>query len=182
MNSDIVVIGNILGSILQPLYTCLFILNTKRLKEKRSYFIILTVIDYIIIQNLITFKYGISADLMFVVIMFANLKLIYQNNARVTDLITYIISDIILRLISIVSYFVFGMNFISLIFATCTPLIIVTIFSNKLYAIEKFYNKYWNRKKKKTKIKSITVRGFSLCITVFISLILHFWIIFLIAR
>ena len=182
MNDWIIQLGNILGCILQPLYTCLFILNTKQLKEKRIYFIILMIIDYTIILKLLSFKSGINADLIFVISMYLNLKMIYRNKARITDLITYVISDIGLGIISILSYFIFGMNIVGLIFALATPLIVLALISKKLNIIEQFYEKYWNRKKHKVKIKSITVRGISLCMTVFVSLLLHFWIIYLILK
>ena len=94
MNGSIMLIGNILGLILQPLYTCLFILFTKEIKNRRIYFIIMTIIDYIIVQNTLTFRYGIVADLIYVVLMYLNLKILYNNKARITDLTTYIISDL----------------------------------------------------------------------------------------
>ncbi len=182
MSNETMLIGNILGSILQPLYTCLFIIFAKQLKGKNIYFIGLTIIDYIVIQNTLTFKTGINADLLFVIIMLLNLKLIYSKESRITDVITYILSEIILGLISIVAYFIFGMNEIALIFALLAPIMFVLVASKKLIIIEKFYNKFWNRKKEKTKIKSITVRGISIGLTIFVSLILHFWIIYLLIR
>lgn len=180
MSNNILQLGNALGCIFQPLYTCLFILNTKRIKENRKYFIILTIIDYTILLKFLSFKNGINVDFLFVILLYLNLKIVYKNKARITDLITYIISDLVLGLINIISYFIFGMNFIGLIFALIIPLIILKLISNKLNIIEQLYNKYWNRRKEKLKIKSITVRGISFCITVFVSLILHFWIIYLI--
>ena len=182
MNNEIILIGNILGAIFQTLYTCLFILYTKRLKNKRFYFIILTIIDYIIIEKSLSFKSGIPCDLLYVIALYINLKIVYPKETRITDLITYIISEIILGLISIISYFAFGMNIISLIFAIIIPIIVVIILSKKLCNIENLYNKYWNRKRHKTKIKSITVRGISLCITILVSLILHFWMIYLLLK
>lgn len=182
MNDSVLQLGNIMGCILQPLYTCLFILNTKNLKSKKYYFIILTIIDYIIVQNILSFKIGVNADLIFAVVMYLNLKLVYQERARITDLVTYIISDIILGLINIISYLIFGTTFIGLLFALFIPLLVLAVISKKLRIIENFYNRYWNRRNEKVKIKSITVRGISLCMTVISSLILHFWIIYIIAK
>ena len=182
MNESIMLIGNILGLILQPLYTCLLILYTKEVKNRRIYFIILNLIYYIIVQNTLTFRYGIVADLIYVVLMYLNLKILYNNKARITDLTTYIISDFVLGMLSMISYFIFGMNFIGLMSALMIPIILLIIFKSKLPIIEKFYNKFWNRKKQKMKIKSITTRGISLCITVFLTLILHFWMLYLLFK
>ena len=188
MNDYVLQIGNILGCILQPLYTCLFILYTKNIRSESNidcrnfFFILLAIIDYIIIQNSLSFKISISSDLIFAIILYLNLKLVYSKKARITDLVTYVISDIILGLINIVSYFIFGSTLVGLIFALVIPLIVVILLNDKLNIIDQFYNKYWNRKNTKVKIKSITVRGISLCMTVIVSLILHFWIVYIISR
>ena len=182
MNNSVLLIGNIMGSILQPLYTCLFILNTKKLKEKRISFIILTILDYILIQYSLSFNVGVNSDILFAIIMYLNLKLIYLDKARITDMVTFIISEIILGIVNICSYLILGETIIGLVFALIIPLLIVIAIKNKLGSIENFYNKYWNRKNGKTKIKSITVRGISLCITIIETLVLHFWIMYIISK
>lgn len=182
INNNILLIGNIIGAILQPLYTCLFILYTKKINNKRISFIILTIIDYMIIQNVLTFTTGISADLIFAIVFYINLKIIYKSKARITDLVTYILSDILLGIISILTCLIFGMNIVSLILVTILPILIVLLARNKLNIIDKFYNKYWNRPKHDLKIKSITVRGISACLTIFTFIILHFWILYLLFR
>lgn len=182
MNSTTLLLGNIIGAILQPLYSCLFVLYTKKLNKHRSLFVILTIIDYIVINLFIRFRYGVNADLIFVIMFYINLKLIYKQKARVTDIITYIVSDILLGIISMSTYFLFGMNIVSLIIATTLPILIIYLIRDKLNVIDKFYDKHWNRKENNIGIKSITVRGISACLTIFSFIILHFWIIYLLLR
>ena len=178
MNDNILQLGNILGCIFQPLYFCLFIFYVKQIKNKRIFFIALSILDYVLIQRFVHFKLGVNADLLYAIMFYINLKLFYKKS-RITDLITYIVSNVIMGIINIISYFIFGMNFIGLIFALIIPIIVIIFISNKLYLIDKFYNKYWNRKKHKVKIKSITVRGFSVCTTIIEFVVIHFWILYL---
>lgn len=182
MSDETILIGNILASIFQPIYYCLFMTFTKNIKENRIKFILLTILDYIFIQNIVHFRLGVNADLLYAIAFYVNLKLLYKEKARVTDLITFIISDVFLGVISVLIYFVFKMNIFSLILVLIIPIIIVVLLRNKLKTIDNFYNKYWNRHNKKRKIKSITVRGFSLCITVFEFLALHFWMLYLLLK
>lgn len=182
MSNETIMIGNILASILHPIYYCLFMAFAKEIKSKQIYFLTLTIIDYIIIQNFIKFTLGINADLLFAIVFYINIKLLYKNKVRITDITTFIMADILLGIISVIGYLIFGMNFASLVFATIMPIIIVIILSNKLNKIENFYNKYWNRSKAKKKIKSITVRGIGFSITVLEFLALHFWMIYLLLK
>ena len=181
MNDEIIQLGNILGCILQPLYFCLFMFYVKRIKSKRILFILLSIFDYIIIQNLIKFTNGINADLFYAIIFYINSKLFYKET-NITNLITYIISNLLLGLINIISYFIFGMNIIGLASVLVIPIIIVLILSKKLCLLDHIYKKYWNRSRIKRKLKSITFRGFSACITILLFVILHFWNLYLLLK
>ena len=136
MNDEIILIGNILASIFHSVYYCLFISESKKIKNKKLYFIILTIADYLIVQNIINFKLGVNADLFLLIIFYVNLKLLYKDKARVTDLITFILADTLLGIISIIIYFILGMNFLSLIVELIVPLIIVILLNNKLNYID----------------------------------------------
>ena len=180
MGKETILIGNTLALILHPIYYCLFIAYTKKIEDKKIYFLLLTIIDYLIIQCVIKFSLGTNADLIYAIIFYVNLKLIYKEKARITDITTFILSDILLGILSVIAYIIFGMNIMGLIFATISPIILTKLLSNKLNVIDQFYNKYWNRKKNKVKIKSITVRGISLCTTIIEYVIIHFWMLYLI--
>lgn len=182
MSNETMLIGNILASILHPIYYCLFMISVKQLKDKKMYFIILTIIDYVIIQNVVKFTANINAYLLFVIVFYINIKFLYRNKVRITDITTFIISDTLLGIVSVIGYFVFGMSFASLIFATIIPILMVLLLYKKLNKIESFYNKYWNRSKIKKKIKSITVRGIGFSMTAMEFLALHFWMIYLLLK
>lgn len=182
MNDIIILIGNTLAALMHSLYYCLFMIYTKDIKEKRMLFWLLAIIDYILVQNMLNFQLGINADLVYAIVFYVNLKLLYNKQSRITDLVTFIISDTLLGIISVAVYFIFKMNIISLLIELLIPILFVLILSKRLNLIEKFYNKFWNRKKQKAKIKSITVRGISLCITVFEFLALHFWMLYLLCK
>lgn len=181
MSNETMLIGNILGSILQPLYFCLFFFYAKQIKEKRILFIIISIIDYLMIQNFIKFSLGVNADLIYAILFYINLRMFYKNT-KITDFITYVLANILLGIINVLSFCLLGMNEKGLLFALIIPIIIILIVSNKLNKIEVFYNKYWNRKNNKNKIKSITVRGFSASLTMILFIALHFWIIYLLIR
>ena len=172
MNDEIIQLGNILGSIFQPLYFCLFIFYVRKIKSKRIFFILLSIFDYILIQNFVKFTLGINADLLYAIIFYINLKLFYKDT-NITNAITYVVANILLGIINITSYFIFGMNTIGLTSALSMPIIIVILMSSKLHLIDDTYKKYWNRSIIKKKIKSITFRGFSACATIFLFIILH---------
>lgn len=181
MSNETMLIGNILGSILQPLYFCLFFFYAKQIKEKRALFIMLSIADYLIIQNFVKFSLGINADLIYAILFYINLKVFYKNT-KITDFITYVLANIVLGIINVLSFYLLGMNEKGLLFALLVPIVFVLMISQRLNKIETFYNKYWNRKKNKGKIKSITIRGFSACLTIVLFIALHFWIIYLLIR
>ena len=179
MNEETLLLGNMIALILHPLYYCLFMINVKKIKDKKVYFMFLTIADYLIAQYVTKFRLGTNADLIYAIIFYINLKFIYKDKIRITDIATFILSDILLGVLSVIAYIIFGMNLVGLIFATITPIIVTKLLNDKLNIIDRFYNKYWNRKKNKTKVKSITVRGISLCATVIEFVAIHFWILYL---
>ena len=95
-------IGNILGSILQPLYLCIFMIFTKNIKRNRINFIILSIIDYMLIQNIFKFNVNINADLIYSILFYINLKFLFKNDARITDMITYILSFFLIEILLLI--------------------------------------------------------------------------------
>ena len=177
MNSEILQLGNILGCILQPLYLCLFTIFTKNIKSNRLVFILISIIDYFIIQNIVKFNVGVNADLIYLIFFYINIKFLYRDKTRITDLVTYIISFLLMGIFSIIFVLIFGFKIISIIFSILTLLIIIILTRKRLYNIEKFYNKFWNRHNFKA-IKSVTIRGFSATLTIMTFVILHLWLIY----
>lgn len=177
MNNDILQLGNILGCILQPLYLCLFMIFVKNIKSKRLIFILISIIDYFVIQNIVKFNVSINADLIYLIFFYVIMKFLYKEKSRITDLVTYIISFLLMGIFSIIFVLIFGFQIITIIFSVLTLITIIILIRNKLNNIEKFYNKFWNRHNFKT-IKSVTIRGFSATLTIITFVILHLWLIY----
>jgi len=175
MSSGILQLGNILGCILQPIYLCLFIIFTKKLSKKRMIFIILTIMQYFIIQNIAKFDLNINADLLFIILFYLNIKVLYGKKGRITDLITYIISFLLMGIVNMICILLFGIKIITIIIANIVLILFIIFIKEKLNNIEKFYNKFWNKHDFKF-IKSVTIRGFSATLTIITFVILHFWI------
>jgi len=170
-------IGNILGSILQPLYLCIFMIFTKSIKYNRINFIILSIIDYMVIQNIFKFNVNINADLIYLILFYINLKFLFKNDARITDMITYILSFFLMGLFSMIFVMIFGFKIKTIILSNIILLFIITVLRNELPKIEAFYNRFWNKHDFKF-LKSVTIRGFSATFTIFTFIILHLWLIY----
>ena len=176
MNDKILQLGNIIGCILQPLYLCLFIILTKRIKNKRAIFVILSIIDYLIVQNTLKFNGGIYADLIYTILFYTNIKFLYKEKGRITDVTTYIISFLIMGIFNIIFILLLKARIITILISNTILIIITLLLRNKLNTIEKFYNKFWNRHNFKF-MKSVTIRGFTATITILTFVILHVWLI-----
>lgn len=182
MNNEVLQFGNLMGAILQPLYFCLFMFAVKRIEKNRILFIIVSVVDYFIIQNVVKFNLGVNADIFYAVIFYINLNIFYHNHTKITDVVTYVLSNILMGIINIISFMTFGMNFIGLISALIIPNLLVILFYNHMNKLEKFYNKFWNRHSDKKMLKSVTIRGISAVSTILLFVTLHFWVIYLLLR
>lgn len=176
MSNETILIGDILGAILQPIYLCLFITSVKGIKNKRFVFILLSILDYILIQYYVKFNLSINADLIYAIIFFVNVCFMYKGKGRITDFITYIISFLIMGIASIIFISVLGTKIITIILCDCFLIALTLIFSKKIHNIENFYNKFWNKHSLKG-IKSVTLRGFSAIITIITFILLHLWLI-----
>jgi hypothetical protein len=177
MSNDVFQIGNLIGCVLQPLYLCLFMLFVKNIKEKRLIFIFLSIIDYIIIQNIVKFNISVNADLVYIVFFYINIKTLDKEKARITDIITYIVSFLSMGIFSMIYVSILGFKIITIIVTFLTLILIMLLLKDKLYAIEQFYNKFWNKHNFKF-MKSVTIRGFSATLTIITFVILHIWLIY----
>lgn len=178
MDLNILQIGNVVGYILQSIYFSCFIINTKQIKEKRILFTICVFIEFIFIKYACKLNYTVNSDIVFGMIFYLLITIFYNKKGRITDFITYIISVLILEIISVIVSMTIGMNFTGLIFSNMLSLIFIHFIKHKLYLLENFYNKFWNRHKNNKVIKSITVRGISSVLTIFTFIFAHMWLIY----
>ena len=91
---------------------------------------------------------------------YMTLKVLYKETSQITDIFTFGIASLVLIICSIISGGLYLLNpIIGIISSRVLPFMIIFIFRNKLYSIQKLYKCYWNRNDKvKTKIKSTTFR------------------------
>lgn len=157
----------LLGQVPEAIYFALFMIFTKKLKEKRVLFTILMIVEYLIIQKLIHFN--VWLHIIYTIFVYLILKLLYKEKAQITDIFTFTISSIIVIIIDTL-LFIFGSLFIKnyyVLFAIerITIFTILFLLKNKLPKIQNMYKKMWNRNDKEKKImKSTTFR----CINIII--------------
>lgn len=178
MQNEILLIGNIVGMILQSIYYAYFMIATKRIKKRRLLFIISIMIEYMFLKYVCNLNYTINFELMFGALMLLLLNIIYNQKFKITDFVIYVISIICFGIISIIVSLTIGMNLIGLVFTNSFSILLIFLFRHKLIKIDLFFNKFWNRHKESKKLKSITIRGFSSVLTILIFVLLHFWLIY----
>ena len=166
-----------LGQIPEAIYFALFLIFTKRLKEKRVLFIILMILEYLLLKSFIHFD--IWFQIGYTIMTFLTLKVLYKNKAQVTDIFTFGIASIVLMAISIISAIVLQFNFIiGVILSRLLPFIFLVLTHKSLYRIQKVYKKLWNRNKNDCKhIKSTTFRAINAVVFNVMFYILNFCMI-----
>lgn len=178
MSDRILTIGNIIGYVLQSIYLAYFIICVKGLKNKRILFFILVFLEYFFFKCIHELDYSVNFELLLGISIYMLLMLVYRDKVRITDIITYIISLLVLGVVSVPIALLIGMNIYGLIISTILPILITFLLRHKLIKIDEFYNKFWNRHSNNKMLKSITIRGFSSALTIYTFLLLHLWLIY----
>ena len=101
MSNGMLMIGNLLGAILQPIYFSLFLIFTKNIKNKRFLFILIMIFEHFFLKFVCNLNYNINFELMYTIITYFVLKLMYKEKTRITDVITFIISIAILGVFNV---------------------------------------------------------------------------------
>lgn len=160
----------LLGQIPEAIYFALFLILTKKIKEKRILLITLITLEYLLTMN--AMPYSVYGRIGYFVISYITLKVLYKEKAQITDVFTLAIASIILIILSAIPSFLFLNNMgnmtIYIIYIILTRILLfgfLFIFRNKLCNIQLLYKKFWNRNDKaKLKMKSATFRSLSLVI------------------
>lgn len=152
------------GQIPEAVYFALFLILTKSLKEKRTLFIILMTIEYVLCLNVQLFSTW--SHIVYTFLVFITLKLTYKEKAHTTDVFTFGIASLVIMCTSTISFLLFMPHTILvLIFSRILLFIFLIIFRNKLSKIQNLYKKLWNRNDKiNTKMKSTTFRSLNIVI------------------
>lgn len=147
-----------LGMLPEALFFTMFLICSKKIKEKRIILFILIVLNYIGTGVLNT--YSIYSYVLFIILQYTILKLLYKEKTEWIDVFLVTISHIYLFIIAISCYKVFSDYKIALL-VNRLLLLVPFIFRNKLNYLYEEYRKLWNRNSN-NKIKSITLRNISL--------------------
>ena len=70
MSEEVLALGNTLAAILNPIYYCVFMIYTKKISDKKLYFISLSIVDYLMVQNIVKFTAGVDADLVYLILFY----------------------------------------------------------------------------------------------------------------
>lgn len=153
----------LVGQIPEAIYFALFMIYAKGLKDKRAIFTTLMVLDYVLLLNI--FPYDIYGKILYTAITYLILKILYKENAQIIDVFVFVLSVIILGILSVPLLLL--NNIINNIYITCIIskillFILLFVFKDKLHNFYRIYCKHWNRNDKiKKRIKSLTLRNIS---------------------
>lgn len=151
----------LLGQLPEAIYFALFMILSKGLKTKRTTYIILSCIYYLILLN--AFPYNTWSHVLFFIFTYITLKYLYKERSQITDVFTLGIASLLIVVISILIYFILSKFTAYIILGNIVQKIILFsvlfLLRNQLPKIQGLYNKLWNRNDKIPKrIKSTTFR------------------------
>ena len=164
----------IFAQCLEAIYFSLFLIVGKNIKEKRVLFTCIMIFEYIMLTQII--KFNVLFQFIYTFLSFINLKVLYREKAKITDIFLFTFASIFLIIVSAFTYFtaLFTYNnyIISLIINRILIFSFIFVFSNKIKEKYKEFYSLWNRHNKLNKIKSLTLRNISI-----ISFNVMFWTI-----
>lgn len=167
----------LVAQIPEAIYFSLFMIYTKRLKEKRLLYTALMVIEYVILSQL--FPFNVWFQILYTFISFLILKLLYKEKSQVIDIFTFSIASLILMITSaimyLISFYTYYNTYICIALHKILLFSFLLIMKNKLYNIQKLYKKIWNRNfNKKYKIKTTTFRAINVVVFNIMFFIINF--------
>lgn len=172
-------IGIILGLIPEVLYFTLFLVYTKRIKEKRIKLFLSIALAYIL--TIFIKQYILLYYLAFIVLVYISLKFLYKEKTQIIDTFVIVYSFFYLSLVSFICFLFMKedrSNYYILYVIDRILLYIPFIWKTKFNNLYKKYCKLWNRNdKEKRPIKSITLRNVSLIAINFIIIFMNIYMI-----
>lgn len=164
---EVNILEMLLGQVSEAIYFALFMIFTKRLKEKRVLFTILMIIEYLLLIRAI--PYNLYSRIGYFITTFLTLKILYKEKSQITDVFILAIASLVLIIMDIPLYFIITKitnNFITYVLIDRTIVFILLLsVKNRLPKIQNIYKKLWNRDDKiKKKMKSTTFRSLNVVI------------------
>lgn len=175
----------LIGQIPEAIFFALFMIFTKRLKEKRILYIVLMTLEYILLYKV--FPYNVCFQIIYTFLSYLILKLLYKEKSQITDIFTFTIASIFMIITSALMYFIAYFTFKNI--AICTFIHKIVIFTalfwlrDKLYNIQRLYKKFWNKDiKRKSKIKSTTFRAINVVVFNIMFYVINIGMLFIIIQ
>lgn len=165
INIAINIIKNLLlGMLPDVLFFTYFLIYTKNLKEKRLKLFVCIMLAYLILVMISQYK--ILYYILFTVLVYLILKSLYRDKTQITDIFMFGIGTSYITLLSCISFKLFNedlSNYYYLYTIDRLLLIIPFLYRDKFNSIYKKYLSLWNRNDIPNKpIKSITLRNITL--------------------
>lgn len=154
------IISILLGLIPEFLYYYLYLIKIKELKKHKIIFGVLTFINYFVSMLLI--RHSFIMYVIFDTVEYLILKILYKDQACITDFFLLLFIEIYMLIISAICYYLIP-NYIVAFIINRILMFIPLIFTKKIKLIYKKYRNMWNRNDNKLNpIKSLTLRNVSL--------------------
>ena len=165
----------LLGQLPEAIYFAIFMMSAKKLVNKRLLLIILMSAEYILLINALHFS--VWAHTLYFIMSYIILKMLYKEKSQITDIFTLGIASLSLMLVSSICYIIISTTVKDMILCNIIAkgilFLVLFIFRNKLYNIQKLYKKLWNRNNKPKRIKSATFRCVNIVIFNFMFYLLN---------
>lgn len=157
----------LLGQIPEAIFVALFMIYAKGLKDKRTLFTLIVVVEYLLTKY--SFQFDWMFHITYMISVFLTLKLLYKEKSQITDIFIFCMAYIFVIICSIISIAIISLTFKSTLIASILCKIImftfVFVYKYKLIAIQNIYKKLWNRDDKiPKKIKTTTFRAINIVV------------------
>lgn len=174
----------LIGLLPEAIYFTLFLILTKKYKNKRIILFILMLFSYTLLK--LIFPINIYFQISFTICVPIILKILYKDKFHISDIFIFVYASIILILCTLIVlpiHYYFNNYWLTYVLNRILMFLFLFIFRNKLNKAYKWIISQWNRNySKPNKIKAITIRQvcvISLNIMIFI---LYFGIQYIINR
>ena len=165
-------ISLLLGMLPEVLYFTLFLIFAKNIKEKRIKLFLLLALGYILL--IMICRYQLLFYVAYIIYSYLVLKSLY--NSHIIDLFVYSLSFCYIITIAYIFYLLFFDNYVLYYITARIFLFLPFIFKSKFNILYKKYLSLWNYKKE-NKIKSLTLRNYSLLLVNITIIFLDFLVI-----
>lgn len=164
-----ILISILLGLFPEVLFFTLFIIYTKRIKNKKIMLFLLIALAYMLCMFIKT--YSIFCYILLIVLIYIIMKILYKNKVQIIDIFIISIGFIYISILSFICSILLRYEYDNLILYYILYIFdrifmfLPFIKRDKFYYLYKIYCSLWNRNdNEKRPIKSLTLRNISLVV------------------